>query len=67
MYVDEAGFDNRESYPYGYSTRGERCYALKCGKKRERTSWISALKEEKVFAPLTFEGSAKSEAFLVVR
>ena len=63
VYVDEAGFDNRESYPYGYSPKGERCYALKCGKKRERTSWISALREGKVFAPLTFEGSCNRDLF----
>ena len=24
VYVDEAGFDNRENYPYGYSPRGEK-------------------------------------------
>lgn len=63
MYVDEAGFDNRESYPYGDSPRGERCYALKCGKKRERTSWISALREGKILAPLTFEGSCNRDLF----
>ena len=67
VYVDEAGFDNRDDYPYGYSPKGERCYALKSGKRKERVSWIAALKEGKVFAPLTFEGSAKSKAFLVVR
>ena len=33
--MDEAGFDNREDYPYGYSPRGERCHALKCGKKEK--------------------------------
>ena len=49
---DEAGFDNRDDYPYGYSPRGERCHSLKCGKKRERASWISALKDGKIFAPL---------------
>jgi hypothetical protein len=38
VYVDEAGFDNRKNYPYGYSPKEERCYALKSGKKRERTS-----------------------------
>ena len=57
VYVDEAGFDNRDDYPYGYSPKGKRCYDFKSGKKRERTSWIAALKEGKVFAPLTFEGS----------
>lgn len=63
VYVDEAGFDNREDYPYGYSPRGERCPALRCGKKRERASWISALKEGKVFAPLTFEGCCNRDLF----
>jgi hypothetical protein len=61
VYLDEAGFDNRENYPYGYSPKGERCYALKCGKKRERTSWISALKAGTIFAPLTFEGSCNRD------
>jgi transposase len=63
VYLDEAGFDNRENYPYGYSPEGERCYALKCGKKRERSSWISALKEGTIFAPLTFEGSCNRDLF----
>lgn len=63
VYVDEAGFDNREDYPYGYSPIGERCYALKSGKKRERVSWLSALKEGKLLAPLTFEGSCNKDLF----
>ena len=37
------------------------------GKEKRELVPIAALKEGKVFAPLTFEGSAKSEAFLVVR
>jgi transposase len=63
VYIDEAGFDNRGDYPYGYSPKGERCYALKSGKKRERTSWISALKSGQIFAPLTFEGSCNRDLF----
>jgi transposase len=61
--VDEAGFDNREDYPYGYSPKGERCYALKSGKRKERTSWLSALKDGKLLAPLTFEGSCNRDLF----
>ena len=38
---DEAGFDHREDYPYGYSLKGERCYALKSGKKRKSELAIS--------------------------
>jgi hypothetical protein len=45
VYVDEAGFDNRDDYPYGYSPRGERCHALRSGKRTERVSWLSALKQ----------------------
>lgn len=61
--VDEAGFDNREDYPYGYSLKGQRCYALKSGKKRERTSWVSALKQRQLFSSLTFEGSCNRALF----
>ena len=42
---------------------GERCYALKSGRRKERISWIAALKEGKVFAPLTFEGSCNRDLF----
>ncbi|WP_216595581.1 IS630 family transposase [Myxosarcina sp. GI1] len=63
VYIDEAGFDNRDDYPYGYSPKGERCYALKSGKRNERVSWIAALKKGKVFAPLTFEGSCNRDLF----
>ena len=63
VYVDEAGFDNREDYPYGYSPKGERCYALKSGKRTERVSWISSLREKNLLAPLTFEGSCTRHLF----
>ena len=45
MYVDEAGIDNREDYPYGYCEVGQRFHALKSGKRTQRVSWIAALKE----------------------
>ena len=32
-------------------------YDLKDGNRRERVSWIAALKQDKLFAPLTFEGA----------
>ncbi|NEQ75992.1 MAG: hypothetical protein F6K23_24930 [Okeania sp. SIO2C9] len=56
VYVDEAGFDNRDDYGYGYSLKGERFYGLKSGKRAERVSWISALREKKILVLLTFEG-----------
>jgi len=63
VYVDEAGFDNREDYPYGYSPKGERCYGMKSGKRKERVSWISALRNKTIFAPLTFQGSCNQHLF----
>ena len=63
VYVDEAGIDNREEYPYGYCEVGQRFYALKCGKRTERVSWIAALKQGKLFAPMTFVGSCNRDLF----
>ena len=63
MYVDEAGIDNREEYPYGYCEIGQRFHSLKSGKRTQRVSWIAALKEGKVLAPMTFEGSCNRDLF----
>lgn len=62
-YVDEAGIDNRADYPYGYCEVGQRFYALKSGKRSERVSWIAALKEGGLFAPMTFAGCCNRDLF----
>lgn len=63
MYVDEAGIDNREEYPYAYCEIGQRYHALISGKRAERVSWIAALKLGNLFAPMTFEGSCNRDLF----
>ena len=63
VYVDEAGIDNRDDYPYGYSKVGQRVHALKSGKRVERVSWIAALKLGKLFAPMTYAGSCNRDLF----
>ncbi len=63
MYIDQAGIDNRQEYLYGYCKIGQRFYALKCGKRTHRVSWIAALKQGKLFAPMTFEGSCNRDLF----
>ena len=63
VYVDEAGIDNREDYAYGYCEVGQRFYALKEGKRTQRVSWIAALCQENLIAPLTFEGSCNRDLF----
>lgn len=65
IYVDEAGTDNRDEYGYGYSPIGERFHSLKRGKRTERVSWIAALKQGQLFAPLTFEGGCNRDLFEV--
>lgn len=62
-YVDESGIDNRDEYPYGYCPKGERFHSLKSGKRTERVSFIAALREKDLFAPMTFEGSCNRSLF----
>jgi hypothetical protein len=50
-------------YPYGYCKIGQRFYAFKSGKRSERVSWIAALKEGSLFAPMTFTGSCNRDLF----
>jgi transposase len=42
---------------------GKRFHALRSGKRTERVSWIAALKEGQLFAPMTFEGSCNRDLF----
>ena len=63
MYIDEAGIDNRQDYPYSYCPIGQRFHALKSGKRTERVSWIAALKQGIILAPMTFEGCCNRDLF----
>lgn len=63
IYIDEAGIDNREDYPYGYCEIGQRFYAQKAGKRTERVSWIAALVQGKLIAPMTFSGACNRDLF----
>ncbi|WGJ61740.1 IS630 family transposase [Wolbachia endosymbiont of Frankliniella intonsa] len=63
VYIDESGIDNTEDYPYGYSQKGQRFYALKSGKKTQRISMIAALNSRKIVVPLTFEGHCNMDIF----
>jgi hypothetical protein len=38
VYVDEAGIDNQDEYPYGYCKVEQRFYAIKSGKRNESVS-----------------------------
>jgi len=61
VYVDAAGIDNREEYPYGSCKIGQRFQALKSGKRTQRVSWIAALQTGNLLAPMTLEGSCNRD------
>jgi len=53
--------DHRLHREYGRAPRGERIYEAVAGKRRERTSVISASRQNKLVAPLVFGGSCNTE------
>ncbi|MEM9153220.1 MAG: IS630 family transposase [Cyanobacteria bacterium P01_F01_bin.3] len=56
VYVDEAGVDDTEDYPYGWCHQSERFSDLKLGHRTQRISMIAGWCNRQVLAPLTFEG-----------
>lgn len=65
VYLDEAGIDASESYPYGWSQRGERAFASKLGKHQGRINFISALNGKQLIAPFMFNGYCDAQVFEV--
>ena len=61
FYLDECGVDHRLYREYGRAPRGTRIYEAVAGKRRERTSLISASQKGKLVAPLVFQGSCNTE------
>lgn len=61
VYVDEAGVDNTHNYAYGWSPKGQRCYAERLGHRTQRVSLAGAWCCGEVLAPLTFEGYCNSD------
>ena len=63
VYLDEAGVDDTEDYPYGYCRRSERFQALKLGHRTERVSMVAAWCNRQVLAPMTFKGHCNTTLF----
>jgi transposase len=53
--------DHRLYREHGRALRGQRIYQAVAGKRRERTSIISASQDGKLVAPLVFQGSCNSD------
>lgn len=61
--VDEAGIDDNEDYPWGWSPKGQRGIALKPGHRQERISVIAALAQGQLTAPMVFTGHCDGTVF----
>ena len=61
FYLDGCGVDHRLYREYGRAPKGERIYEAVAGKRRERTSIISASQQGKLVAPLVFQGRCNTE------
>lgn len=64
VYLDEAGIDNDEVYARGWSEVGTRLYDSKPAKATQRLSIIAALNQDKIIAPLVFEGYTNTDVFI---
>jgi hypothetical protein len=63
VYADLRGLTTAVEYPYGYCEIGQRFYALRAGKRTQRISWMAALKQGNLFAPMTFAGACNRDWF----
>lgn len=54
--MDEAGVEDTLDYAYGWSLKGQRCWAEKLGHRTQRVSMVAAWCQGQVLAPMTFEG-----------
>ena len=64
FYRDEYGVDHRLYRERGRALRGARIYQEISGRRRERTSLISASQNGKLVAPLVFQGSCNTEVWM---
>jgi len=64
VFVDEAGLNNNEVYPYGWAQKGQRLNMFKLGCRTQRISIIGALNLKEFFAPLFFEGYTNQAVFI---
>jgi transposase len=61
--VDETGMDGDESYSYGWSFKGNRCFASKPGKSTERISIIAGLCQQKLRGACWFKCYCNADVF----
>ena len=65
IYLDEAGIDDTEDYGYGWCECGQRFEAVRQGSRKQRVSFIAALHQKTLIAPMTYEGYCNRAVFEV--
>ena len=63
VYMDETGFAPDTSRNYGYSPQGKRIYGDVNSQKRPRTCLIGGYRNNKLIAPVLFNGNCNTEVF----
>ena len=52
VYLDESGFERTTHRTHGWGLRGKKVYGERSGKKRPRTSLLSARQGKRLLAPI---------------
>ncbi len=63
VYLDESGFERMSHRTHGWGLRGKKVHGECSGRRRPRTSLISAKAGKRLLAPILFEGSTNSTLF----
>ena len=63
VYLDESGFERTTHRTHGWGLRGKKVYGERSGKKRPRTSLLSARQGKRLLAPILLEGSTNAVLF----
>jgi len=63
VYLDESGFERTSYRVHGWGPRGKKVNGECSGRKRPRTSLISAKQGKRLLAPVLFEGSTNAVFF----
>jgi len=63
VYIDESGFDNRVSQPWGWAQRGTKLFADRTGKREKRENLLMARCKDALLAPMVVEGSVDAGCF----
>jgi len=63
VYLDEAGINDNETYPYGWGLKGKRVYGMRASQRQNRISLISGLNRSTLQAPFVFEGYCDGRVF----